>query len=275
MATLAVPLPLLVVSDLLGIPPQARAQLQVWAGHLLAPEPSRAPRARDTLAHMSDIVAGILAAKRAEPGDDLVSELIAAEDHGDRLSENELTSMLFYLIFVWYEVCVDLIANGLLTLLLEPARLAQLRERPEWIPLAVEELLRYESPQVFAAPRFPVEDVEIAGVRIPAGDTVLLALAAANRDPDRFTHPHVVDLERDPAHLGFGAGIHMCLGAPLVRMQTAIVLRQLLQRLPVCAWLLTSISSCGEKVCDTGEYAHFPFDSDLIHCQASAQERVR
>src|SRR5205807_3259445 len=132
----------------------------------------QAPRARDTLPAMLDIVTGLVEAKRARPGDDLVSALVAARDAEDRLSSDELTSMLFYVLFVWYEVSVDLVGHAVLALLRHPDQLAGLAERPDLLPGAVEELLRYEAPQALAAPRFPTEDVEIAGVRIPAGDTV-------------------------------------------------------------------------------------------------------
>lgn len=239
-ADFAVPLPLLVVCDLLGVPDDARAQLLAWARRLLAAEPTQVPRARDTLAGMLRIIDGILDAKRRTPHDrgapeDLMSGLIQAHDDGTHsaggLSGDELTSMIFYLLFVWYEPSVDLLSNGVLTLLRHPSELARLRRQPELLPAAVEELLRYEAPQALAAPRFPTDDVEIAGTRIPAGDTVLLSLAAANLDPARF--PAGADLDLDHAgraHLAFGQGVHTCLGAPLVRLQTELAIGTLLRR---------------------------------------------
>jgi len=230
-AHLAAPLPLLVVCDLLGVPEPAQISLRAWAEQLLAPEPAQAPRARDTLARMGAIVQDLIAAKRVQPGDDVTSALIAARDDGDRLSQDELTSMIFYLLFVFYEVTVDQLAAALLAVsrddrgedLRTPARLSGL----------VDELLRHDAPQLVATPRFPLQDLEIAGAMIPAGDTVLLALAAANRDPERFTAPEILDPARDAnPHLAFGAGIHRCLGAPLVRLQAEIVLEQVLWRWP-------------------------------------------
>jgi cytochrome P450 len=232
-ADLAVPLPLLVACDLLGVPDEQRSLFRTWAANLLAPEPDQAPRARDTLGQMLGIVRGLIAARRAAPGDDLISALVAARDDQDRLSEDELTSMLFYVLFVWYEISVDLFANAALTLLRRPDHLGALRERPDVLPAAVEELLRHETPQALAAPRFPLVDVEIGGTTIPAGDTVLLGLACANRDPDRFPGPDLLDLARDAdGHLSFGLGAHTCLGAPLVRLEAEVVFGTLARRFP-------------------------------------------
>ena len=247
-AEFAVPLPLLVVCDLLGVPDEARAQLLEWARRLLAAEPDQVPRARDTLAGMLRIIDGIIQAKRRTPGEDLLTVLVQAHDQrhaagdpvgdpgtdGDGvLSGDELTSMIFYLLFVWYEPSVDLLSNGVLTLLRHPDQLALLRRQPDLIPAAVEELLRHETPQALAAPRFPIEDVEIADTRIPAGDTVLLSLAAANLDPARFPTGAAIAVEHATrAHLAFGQGVHTCLGAPLVRLQTELAIATLLRRCP-------------------------------------------
>jgi cytochrome P450 len=233
-AEFAVPLPMRVVCDLLGVPPGGRAALKQWADRLLAPRPGQVPRARDTLGEMAAIVTDLVSAKRAHPGDNLASALVAAaSEGGERLSRDELTSMLFYLLFVWYEVSVDLLSNGILTLLRHPDQFAALRADSSGLARAVEELLRHETPQALATPRFPLEDIQIADVTIPAGDTVLLALAAANRDPHNFAAPEHLDLTRPAApHLSFGAGIHTCVGAPLVRLQTSIALSGLLERFP-------------------------------------------
>jgi cytochrome P450 len=250
-ADLAVPLPLFVICDVLGVPAAQRSELLEWAGRLLAAEPSQAPRARDTLAEMLRIVAGIIDTKRqpaARPHEhtgvtdgadaanvvetaDLLTLLVRAHDDDGLLSGDELTSMIFYLLFVWYEVSVDLLSNGLLRLLRHPDEVAALRRSPESIGAAVEELLRLETPQALAAPRFPTRDVEIAGTRIPAGDTVLLSLAAADLDPARFPAGAGLDLDQATrAHLAFGQGVHTCLGAPLVRLQTELAIATLLQR---------------------------------------------
>lgn len=231
LAHLALPLPMMVVCDLLGVSERDRVSVRAWAEQLLAPQPVQAPRARDTLGRMGLIVGDLIAAKRAQPGDDVTSALIAARDEGDRLSQDELTSMIFYLLFVFYEVTVDQLSNALLAVAGRDRR-ENLQGRAQ-IAALVDELLRHEAPQLLATPRFPIQDLQIAGVMIPAGDTVLLALAAANRDPDRFTDPQILAPARDVnPHLAFGAGIHRCLGAPLVRLQTEVALSQVVRRWP-------------------------------------------
>ena len=173
----------------------------------------------------------LMAAKRHEPADDLLSALIAARDEGDRLSENELVSMAFLLLVAGHETTVNLIGNGVLALLLNPAELARLRAEPSLIGGAVEELLRHENPVNNATFRFAAEPVEIGGARISRGDPVLVALSSANRDPSRFGDPDRLDLGRDSSgHLAFGHGIHYCLGAPLARLEAEIAFSHLLAR---------------------------------------------
>lgn len=175
----------------------------------------------------------LLADKREEPGDDLLSDLIAVRDEGDRLSEDELMSLAFLILFAGYENTVQLIGNAVLALLQHPEQLAALRADPAQLPAAVEEFLRYEGPALLAIRRFPVEDVTIGGVTIPAGETVWVSASAANRDPERFPDPDRLDLARDTSgHLALGHGIHYCLGAPLARAETEIALAALLERYP-------------------------------------------
>jgi cytochrome P450 len=154
-------------------------------------------------------------------------------DEGDRLSEDELMSLAFLILFAGYENTVQLIGNAILGLLTHPDQLASLRANPERYPQAVEEFARHEGPALLAIRRFPVEDVTIGAVTVPAGETVLLSLAAANRDPARFPDPERLDLDRDASgHLALGRGIHYCVGAPLARLETEIALSALLERLP-------------------------------------------
>lgn len=176
--------------------------------------------------------AELIAHKRQHPGDDLLSDLIAVRDtDGDRLSEDELTSLAFLILGAGYENTVQLIGNAVHALLSHPEHLASLRADPSKLPAAVEELARYEGPALLAIRRFPTQDVTIADVTIPAGETVLLSLAAANRDPQRFSHPEQLDFDRDASgHLALGHGIHYCLGAPLARVETEIALAALLER---------------------------------------------
>ncbi|MET9322982.1 cytochrome P450 [Streptomyces sp. NPDC003038] len=174
-----------------------------------------------------------MARRRARPGDDVLSDLIAARDAQDRLTENELVSLAFLLLMAGSENVQHMLSNGLLTLLTHPRQWARLRARPDLLPQAVEELLRHSHPNHTAIRRFTTEAVEIGSVSIPAGDTVLFALASAHRDPARYPAPDRFDIDRaDKAHLTLGHGIHYCLGAPLARMQISLALGTLLSRLP-------------------------------------------
>ncbi|MER6380227.1 cytochrome P450 [Streptomyces sp. NPDC001250] len=236
-AAYAAPLPITVICDLLGVPESHRLDFRVWTDALVAPDPARPGAAREAVAAMLGFFTGLLAAKRAEPADDLLSDLIAVRDEdGDRLSEDELMSLTFVILFAGYENTVQLIGNAVLGLLQHPDQLAALRKDPTHIPAAVEELARYEGPALLAIRRFPVEDVTIGGVTVPAGETVLVSLSAANRDPARFPDPDRLDLSRDATgHLALGHGIHYCLGAPLARAETEIALAALLERFPELA----------------------------------------
>jgi cytochrome P450 len=206
----------------------------VWTDTLVAPAPGTPPEAgKHAVVAMLGFFTQLLADKREEPGDDLLSDLIAVRDEGDRLSEDELMSLAFLILFAGYENTVQLIGNAVLALLQHPEQLAALREDPTQLPAAVEEFLRYEGPALLAIRRFPVEDVTIGGVTIPAGETVWVSASAANRDPDRFPDPDRLDLARDTSgHLALGHGIHYCLGAPLARAETEIALAALLERFP-------------------------------------------
>lgn len=230
-AELARPLPLTVIGELLAVPVSDREAFSGWVAAMLA------PASREELGSAIGAVHGFLldlvARRRAYPGDDMLSDLIAARDDEDRLTENELVSLAFLLLMAGSENVQHLLANGLLTLLTHPRELAALRTRPELLPQAVEELLRHSHPNHTAIRRFPTEPVDIGGVRVPAGDTVLFSLAAAHRDPARYPEPDRFDLDRaDKGHLSLGHGLHYCLGAPLARMQVSLALGTLLRRVP-------------------------------------------
>ncbi|WP_432003840.1 cytochrome P450 family protein [Streptomyces sioyaensis] len=238
-ADYAGPLPITVICDLLGIPQRDRRDFLAWSDALLTPDPSRPEGMKQAIGAMLEFYTGLIAAKRAEPGDDLLSDLIAvrddapAADGSDRLTEDELTSLAFLILFAGYENTVHLIGNAVLALLDHPDILRQLQQNPAELPAAVEEFLRYDGPGPLAIRRFPTQDLEIGGVRIPAGDSVLLSIASANRDPARFPAPDVLDRGRDlSGHLAMGHGIHYCLGAPLARMEAVIALEALLGRFP-------------------------------------------
>ncbi|MDX6311243.1 MAG: hypothetical protein QOF44_707 [Streptomyces sp.] len=232
-ATYAAPLPITVICDLLGVPPQDRHDFRAWTDALVAPDPAQPARAKEAVGSMPAFFTQLIADKRTRPADDLLSALIAVRDEEDRLSEDELMSLAFLILFAGYENTVHLIGNAALALLSHPDQLAALRADPGRMGGAVEELARYDGPAPLAIRRFPTEDVVIGGVTIPAGETVLLSLAAAHRDPDRFTDPDRLDLARDATgHLALGHGIHYCLGAPLARLETEIALAALLDRFP-------------------------------------------
>jgi cytochrome P450 len=230
LASFAFPLPITVICELLGVPAGDRDDFRTWSATIVAN--TAAPEVFQ--AHATAMVRyfkALLAAKRREPADDLLSALIAARDDEDSLSENELVSMAFLLLVAGHETTVNLIASGVLALLLNPAELARLRADPALTGSAVEELLRYVNPVSNATFRCAAEPVEIGGVRIRRGDPVLVALSGADRDPARFGDPDRLDLGRDSSgHLAFGHGIHYCLGAPLARLEAEIAVSRLLAR---------------------------------------------
>jgi cytochrome P450 len=231
----AFPLPITVIAELLGIPVEDRERFRQWSDLVLTP--ALTPEAVERFAvGMREFVAylhELFAARRADPGDDLVTALLAAEDGGDTLSERELFSMVVLLIIAGHETTVSLIGNAMLTLLQHPEQLAKLQADASLVPAAVEELLRYEAPVERALNRWAAADVELGGHTIKRGDTVIAILGAANRDPARFSDPDALDLgRRDSKHLAFGRGSHYCLGAPLARLEAEIALTTLLRRLP-------------------------------------------
>jgi cytochrome P450 len=228
---LATPLPIRVLTELLGVPDQESGAFRAWTMTLTA---GALPldRLDEAATQMLEYTRALLDLKRREPRADLLSALVAVRDGEDRLTEDELTSMVFLLLIAGQETTVNLIGNATLALLVHPGQRERLRADPDLLPSAVEEFLRYESP-VQAALRMSTEPVELAGVTIPAGSVVILSLLGANRDPARFDRPDRLDLARgDNPQLAFGHGIHHCLGAPLARMEGAIAIGSLLARYP-------------------------------------------
>ncbi|MET8009338.1 cytochrome P450 [Streptomyces sp. NPDC005271] len=238
LVTYAGQLPIIVICDLLGVPQRDRRDFRAWSDALITPDPARPQVAREAVGGMLHFYTGLVESKRAEPGDDLLSDLIRvrddeAEGGDDRLTEDELTSLAFLILLAGYENTVHLIANSVLVLLDHPELLRELREDPSGLPAAFDELARYESPAPLAIRRFPLEDIEIGGVTIPAGETVLLSNASAHRDPAHFPDPDHVNVHRvRSGHLALGHGIHYCLGAPLARLETETALTALLGRFP-------------------------------------------
>ncbi|WP_329454800.1 cytochrome P450 family protein [Streptomyces sp. NBC_01497] len=230
---LAVPLPVAVICELLGVPESDRPDVRRWSAALFA---AGAPATTDAASHaVASFMARLIAAKREAPGRSLLDGLIAARAGDDRFTEDELVSLACLLLVAGHETTTNLIGNAFLALLLRPAAGSRLRENPDRIAGALDELLRFDSPVSTATFRHATEPLTLAGTDIPAGAPVLIALGAANRDPRRFADPGQLDLDRDAGgHLAFGHGIHRCLGAPLARAEAEIALRSVLARFPGC-----------------------------------------
>ncbi|MCM2416600.1 cytochrome P450 [Streptomyces sp. RKAG293] len=231
----ALPLPVAVIAELLGIPGEDRHEFVKWANIYTGVEEGDAARAPEALAAMRDYLVPLIERRRDRRADDmengsLLDALITARDHGAGLDREELIAMAFLLLLAGYETTASLVGNGVLTLLQYPERLSELREHPWLIPGAVEELLRYESPvKISPVVRYATSDLSFGGQEIKAGDAAVFSLTSANRDPDHFADPGDLRLRRTVnRHLAFGHGVHYCLGAPLARAQAEIALSTLL-----------------------------------------------
>ena len=227
----ALPLPIAVISAMLGVPAADQDLFRDWTLSFVS---IRSPEVlAEAQRNLSAFLSALIEDKRASPGEDLLSRLAQVADEGSQLSAEELLSMAFLLLTAGFETTVNLIANGVLTLLRHPDQLALLQSDPARLPDAVEELLRYEGPVHVATYRFTKEPVHAGGARIPPGQIVLISLLAANRDERRFPDPLRLDITRPAAgHLAFGHGIHHCLGAPLARLEGQIAIGKLLSRFP-------------------------------------------
>lgn len=234
----AFPLPIYAICDMLGVPSEDQDDFRDWAGMMIRHGGGARGGVGRAVKKIRAYLAGLIHRKRQDPGDDLISGLIRASDHGEQLTENEAAAMAFILLFAGFETTVNLIGNGTYALLRHPAQRARLREAAVrgdtgLLATAVEELLRYDGPVELATWRFATEPLTLGGQRIGKGEPVLVVLAAADRDPAKFGRPDVLDLgRRDNQHLGYGHGIHYCLGAPLARLEGQIALGTLFRRLP-------------------------------------------
>jgi cytochrome P450 len=232
----AFPLPITVIAELLGVPAADRHSFREWSNAMVTPAfaPEDLARFGDQMQAFVDYLQALFAERRRRPGEDLISALVGVEDGGDTLSESELSSMVALLIVAGHETTVSLIGNATLALLEHPEQRAELERRPELLPRAVEELIRYDGPVERTLNRWASTDVELAGHTIPRGSSVIVILGAVDRDPERFEDPDSLDVagERDTKHLGFGRGSHYCLGAPLARLEAETALATLLRRLP-------------------------------------------
>jgi cytochrome P450 len=234
----AYPLPAIVIAEMLGVPPEDRDQFRTWSddfGALIGRSDltlDGAIRALRGVAEFMDYFRDIVARRRASPQDDLMQALIAAEDRGDALTEEELLANCVLLLAAGHGTTTHLIGNGLLALLRNPDQLRKLRDDPSSIATAVTELLRYDSP-VQVTGRVAADELPIGARRVGVGEGVILCLGAANRDPEQFADPDRLDISRrENRPIAFGHGIHFCLGAPLARIEAQIAVATLLRRLP-------------------------------------------
>ncbi len=233
-ADFAYPLPIIVISEMLGIPATDRNQFRAWTQELMnaSVDPGQGTAVTATLEKFINYIEVLFNEKRLNPSDDLISALVQAKEQEDKLSKNELLSTIWLLIIAGHETTVNLISNGVLALLQHPEQMNLLGRNPSLLPSAVDELLRYAGPIMFSS-RFAREDVTIHENRIRKGELVLLSLTAANINPNIFLYPEELNISREENnHLAFGAGIHHCLGAPLARLEGQIALGTLLKRLP-------------------------------------------
>ncbi|WP_375138048.1 cytochrome P450 [Streptomyces sp. Act143] len=234
----AFPLPIYAICDLLGVPREDQDDFRDWAGMMIRHGGGPRGGVARSVKKIRGYLADLIHRKRNDLGDDLISGLIRASDHGEHLTENEAAAMCFVLLFAGFETTINLIGNGAYALLRNPDQRARLQESIErgetgLLDTGIEELLRYDGPVELATWRYATEPLSIGGQSIATGDPVLVVLAAADRDPTRFEEPDTLDLSRrDNQHLGYGHGIHYCLGAPLARLEGRAALETLLRRLP-------------------------------------------
>ena len=236
--TFAYPFPITVISDMLGIPREDRETIRGWKENLLSADRLRGremdEETRAGLREFIDYLQDLFERKRRAPTDDMISRLVHAEEDGDVLDGDEVLSTVFLMFLAGHVTTVNLIVNGVVALLTHPDQLAKLKANTELAKGVVEETLRYWGPIDFIGRRIAKEDVEVGGTVIPSGERATVGLAAANRDPARFANPDVFDITRADAnrHVAFGKGIHVCLGAPLARVEGQVAFGTLFRRFP-------------------------------------------
>jgi cytochrome P450 len=228
------PLPVTVICELLGVPREDEKRFHAWVDKLtngLDPALAKDPGISQAFEEIAQYMRQLIAERRANPRDDLITGLALGTDLAGRMEDETLVSSMVLLLLAGHETTVNLLGNSMLTLLRHPQELQKLREHPERVPLVIEEVLRYEPP-VQLTSRFALADITVRGCTIPQGSRIRLLLAAGNRDPQRFAHANAFDPDRpDNEHFGFGGGVHYCVGAPLARLEASIALPELVRRL--------------------------------------------
>ncbi|MCG7379732.1 cytochrome P450 [Paenibacillus sp. ACRSA] len=230
----AFPLPIIVISEILGVPLEDQDKFRMWSNTII--DATSSEHAEMFEQHAQEFIEYLNAwfdKVRKEPGDDLISQLVVAEEAGEKLTENELLGVVALLIIAGHETTVNLIGNGILALLEHPSQRDLLIEQPELIHQAIEEMLRYNGPVEFSTSRWALEDIQFRDQHVSQGELVIVALDSANRDEQQFPDADVFDITREKSpHLAFGKGIHLCLGAPLARLEGEIAVMTLLRRFP-------------------------------------------
>ena len=236
---IAHPFPVIVICRLLGVPREDESRFRTWAdtvaegfGPGAGDQAERERKRTSSMASLREYLGGLAESRRASPGDDLISGLVTYDGPDGRMSTDDVETTAMLLLIAGHETTVNLISNGVLTLLRHPSILQRLKSEPELVIRTVEELLRFEPPVHFPALRAALDDIKIAGTTIPRGSPIVLALASGSRDPGCIRNPERFDPDRESnEHLGFGGGIHYCFGAPLARLEAQLALTEIFSRL--------------------------------------------
>lgn len=232
METMAFPLPITVICELLGVPEADQADFRRWSNSLLGNANEPEQQAKDSQ-DLAAYLVGLIESKRATPTDDLLTDLIQVSEDNESLTQGELVAMSFLLLVAGHETTANLIGNGVRALLEHPEQLAELRAKPELIHNAVEEMLRYDGPVITGTIRMTTAPLTLGEVTVPEDSFLLVGLGSANRDANRFENPDQLDIDRAlGGHFGFGHGIHYCVGAPLARLEAVTAIGGLLARFP-------------------------------------------